>query len=435
MIRRYRGYLCNGNREQIIAGVTVLVNQLEVRRQVPRVCTERGVGFGHNQFYLFVAYESDDDGVAEPEVEQLLRLVAEVMPCHGGGIGDFGRDELAGFVGQDVRVEEFARRLRYRPIVVADAGDPLADDGDDENGPLDQLIETDRLGRLLLWMSAHGEGSYASLDSARRVLGISMETRRVLRVLRLLGHCETSRDGRRWSIAPTVLAEAEAGRYVLCGARDEALLAALRERFPGGCQDVVQHGGSGPGAFLIDIDLPEPPDLGDLDVQVVQHADRALAEALPHLGEWAETLEAVSFDPQGWALERMRGDSFQTLGRFEDEEGFYRAAGKGPEARPFHLYYAPTLGWRRGEWTALRFLAGLREASSGKAICYFDSAAHELHVPLDWRWPEIYERTLVLSSGLLPRRDDNNSRLVYGSVEPELLETLCRKLPLEVDDL
>ncbi|MCZ2110580.1 MAG: hypothetical protein LC118_13610, partial [Dehalococcoidia bacterium] len=210
MIRRYRCFSCKGDREQVIARITKLVNELEVRHRVPRVCTERSVGRGRNEFYLFVAFEAEDDGSIEDEVRKLLELIQGVMPCRGGHLGDFKREDLKGFVGQDVRVEEFARRLRYKPLVVPPAGDPFAEEGD-EDLSLSELELTQRFDRLLIWMSAYAEGSFATLDSARRALGIEIDTRRVLRTMRLLGHCETSRDGRRWSIAPSTLIQVEDG--------------------------------------------------------------------------------------------------------------------------------------------------------------------------------------------------------------------------------
>lgn len=429
MIRRYRCFSCKGDREQIIAGITKLVNELEVRHRVPRVCTERSVSPGRNEFYLFVAFEVEDDGSIEDEVRELLGLIQRVMPCRGGHLGDFNREDLKGFVGQDVRVEEFARRLRYKPLVLPDAGDPFADEADDELS-LDVVDLTQRFDRLLLWMSAHAEGSFASLDSARRALRIEMDTRRVMRALRLLGHCETSRDGNRWSMAPSVLISTEDTCLVLAGARDSALLQALRERFP--TEEVPQPFGTGPSAFRVR--TAAPGDLSNLEIRAVFQADRALAAALPHVDRWVAMLEEVPFDPAGFTMRRLEGGRFEDTGTFEGNAGFYQVERAGPNVRSFHLYFSPELGWRRGEWTGLRFVARLGEF--GTAPCTFDTGSRRLFVPLDWRWPEIYERALVLSSGQLPTRDDNGtgSWLVYSSVEPELLDLLRPRLQLEVDD-
>jgi hypothetical protein len=353
------------------------------------------------------------------------------MPCRGGHLGDFKREDLKGFVGQDVRVEEFSRRLRYKPLVIPDAGDPFAEE-EDEDLSLSELELTQRFDRLLVWMSAHAEGSFATLDSARRALGIEMDARRVLRTLRLLGHCETSRDGSRWSITPSTLVQVEPGCFVLAGARDQPLIEGVREHFPAKTEQVPQPSGAGPSAFRVL--TADPGDLSELKVTVQQQADRDLARALPSIDGWAEALESVPVDRGGFTIRRLTGVDFAEVGVFKSEAGLYQLQGAAANSRAFHLYYSPELGWRRGEWTGLRFLARLREF--GKARCTFDTETHRLFVPFDWRWPEIYERALVLSSGQLPTRDDNRTgaRLVYASVERELLELLQPRLELEVDD-
>jgi hypothetical protein len=175
-------------------------------------------------------------------------------------------------------------------------------------------------------------------------------------------------------------------------------------------------------------------DVSEHEVTVEQQADRALARALPSIRGWAEALESVSVDPNGFTIRRLTGDGFAAVGVFSREAGFYQLQGTGANSRAFHLYYSPEFGWRRGEWTGLRFLARLREF--GKAGCTFDAETQRLFVPFDWRWPEIYERALVLSSGQMPTRDDNGTGawLVYASVERELLDLLQPRLELEVDD-
>ncbi len=275
MIRRYRTFYCPKQLkpDEAIRRVSKLVSDLGVRRKIPRICVERGFS-GQPQYYLFIAFESDDDGL-DPEIETFF-LQARAVGCRDAGLEPLSRVDIATMVSQDVRVEEFARHLTYKPLVIPEAGDPFAEEGD-EDLSLSELELTQRFDRLLIWMSAYAEGSFATLDSARRALGIEIDTRRVLRTMRLLGHCETSRDGRRWSIAPSTLIQVEDGCFVLAGARDAALLQALRERFP--TEEMPQPSGAGPSAFRVR--TAEPGDLSGLGVHVVSQADRVLAAALP----------------------------------------------------------------------------------------------------------------------------------------------------------
>ncbi len=427
MIRRYRTFYCPKQLkpDEAIRRVSKLVSDLGVRRKIPRICVERGFS-GQPQYYLFIAFESDDDGL-DPEIETFF-LQARAVGCRDAGLEPLSRVDIATMVGQDVRVEEFARRLRYRPLVLPDAGDPFAEE-EDEALSLSDLELTQRFDRLLIWMSAHAEGSFATLDSARRALGIEIDTRRALRTMRLLGHCETSRDGRRWSIAPSTLIQVEDGCFVLAGAREAALLQALRERFP--TEELPQPSGAGPSAFRVL--AADPGDLSGLGVHVVSQADRALAAALPQVDGWVAMLEELPFDPAGFAMRRLDGGLFEDVGAFEGKAGLYQLERTGPHTRAFHLYFSPELGWRRGEWTGLRFLARLREF--GKAGCTFDAETRRLFVPFDWRWPEIYERALVLSSGQIPTRDDSGTGawLVYASVERQLLDLLQPRLELELE--
>lgn len=430
MTLSYRGIRCRGRPDIVVAEVSQIVHRTPgLRRLVPRVCHEKIRARGNVEFYLFVGHVSTENDDDETTVGDFFEKIAEQHWFGTALPEEFQREQIKTMAGQDVRVEEFARRLRYEPLVVPDAGDPFAEEEDEELS-LGEVELTQRFDRLLVWMSAHAEGSFATLDSARRALGIEIDTRRVLRALRLLGHCETSRDGGRWSIAPSTLAPTEDDCFVLTGGRDAALLQALREQFQ--TEEMTQPAGAGPSAFRVR--TAEPGDLSSLGVHVVSQADRALAAALPRVNGWGAMLEDVPFDPTGFTIRRLDGGLFEDVGPFEGKAGLYKFERTGPQTRPFHLFFSPELGWRRGEWTGLRFLARLWEFE--KAGCTFDAETQRLFVPVDWRWPEIYERALVLSSGQLPTRDDRGTGawLVYASIERELLDLLQPRLELEVDD-
>lgn len=431
MIRRYRGYRCRGDPEKVIELITKQVDNFAVRHRVPRVCTERLARRGTQEFYLFVAFEQEENAPLEDSVAKFFDSIQTTPPRLGKSIGDFERQQLSKFVSQDLRFQEFSRRLRHKPWVPPDPGDPFDEEGD-ERLSLSELELTQGFDHLLLWMSAHADGSFATLDSARRALRIEMDTRRVLRTLRLLGHCETSPDGSRWSMAPSTVIQVDEVCFVLAGPRDESMVQKLRQRFPAKTEQLPQPSGAGPSAFRIRTD--DPGDLSEFEVTLERQAGRALARALPSIDDWAKALESVPIDVGGLTFQRLNGDTFDDIGVFNGESGFYRVQSTGTNAHPRYLYYAPELEWRRGEWTGLRFLARLRQF--GRAPCTFDTRNHRLFVPFEWRWPEIYERALVLSSGQLPTRVDNGDGawLAYGSIERELLELLQPRLELDVQD-
>lgn len=429
MTLSYRGIRCRGKPDIVVSEVSQIVHRTPgLRRLVPRVCHEKMKARGNVEFYLFVGHVSTENDDDETTVGAFFDKIAKQHWFGTALSEEFQREQIKKMAGQDVRVEEFARRLRYESLVVPDAGDPFAEE-EDEDLSLGEVELTQRFDRLLVWMSAHAEGSFATLDSARRALGIEIDTRRVLRALRLLGHCETSRDGSRWSIALSTLVPTGYHCFVLAGGRDAALLQALREQFP--TEEMTQPSGAGPAAFRVR--TAEPGDLSGIGVHVVPQADRALAAALPQIDGWVAMLEDLPLDPAGFTMRRLDGGRFEDVGAFVGKAGLYQLERTGPHTRAFHLYFSPELGWLRGEWTGLRFLARLREF--GKARCTFEAETQRLFVPFDWRWPEIYERALVLSSGQLPTRDDDGrgAWLVYSSVERELLDLLRPRLKLEVD--
>ncbi|MBN9494921.1 hypothetical protein J0H33_16475, partial [bacterium] len=180
----YRGIQCRGRPDDVVSEISQVVSQTHgLRKLVPRVCHEKSRGNRIVEFYLFVGHLDPDDHGDRAALDGFFAAIAH-RSWHGAVLGEFPREQIRTMVGQDIRVEEFARRLRYKPLVLPDAGDPFAEE-DDDIVRLDDLELTGRFDRLLWWMSAHGEGSFSTLDSARRALGIEMDTRRALRALRM----------------------------------------------------------------------------------------------------------------------------------------------------------------------------------------------------------------------------------------------------------
>src|SRR5262249_29084708 len=86
--------------------------------------------------------------------------------------------------------------------------------------------------RLLAWLSAAGEGRWEAFVRAAARLGAAADiaaARRLFRRMLLLGHMESSPDGRSWSVTPPVLVQAAVDPSVVfcCGSRTERLLRSL----------------------------------------------------------------------------------------------------------------------------------------------------------------------------------------------------------------
>ncbi len=263
---------------------------------------------------------------------------------------------------------------------------------------------------------------------------------RILRRLRLLGHVETSMDGMRWSIAPPILVRREYDQderdYTLCGQRDEDVLAVLQTISP--LRTLPQQDGAGPASISIDtddantiVDCLASHEVG-ARVRIVDDAAVRLARALPPVTEWAKYLQQLpGLIPSLFDMKRFDGQQFVDVA-FAHQTGLYElwpmeVGGKGAIKPKYTILYdARQDRWLRGDWYGLRFLA---HYADGEYSCVrYQHATRQLAIPEAWRWPELYERALVLASGRLPFRE--GPWLIYDGIEPVMLDMLETKLGL-----
>jgi hypothetical protein len=266
-----------------------------------------------------------------------------------------------------------------------------------------------------------------------------------MRKLRLLGHIETSRDGALWSVAPTVLAGTsgtpEAGMdYVLCGARDLDLLARLGR--VGDLRTLQQGVAAAPSAVTLHLDgrtggsVEQRLAAAALAGRVLVRDEAALilARLLPPITGWIELLEPWrALQPSLYDCARFDGDRFIEE-PFLGKSGFYelrepQGPGAGVAVPPTHTFYdADRHVWVRADWYGLRFLSRIAEGQ--RCPIRWDPATQLCTIPSDWRWPEMYERVVVLASGRLPSFPDPK-RIVYGGITSSLLAVLADKIPFD----
>jgi hypothetical protein len=88
----------------------------------------------------------------------------------------------------------------------------------------------------------------------------------------------------------------------------------------------------------------------------------------------------------------------------------------------------------RGDWYGLRFLA-LRKAGHRCEALWEgqDGNGSTLVLRASERWPMIYERTLVLASGLLPEHSSGSKLLRYRDVPLSTAKALAGKLGVELE--
>lgn len=319
-------------------------------------------------------------------------------------------------------------------------------------------VDSTPFDRFLQWLSAAGEGRWESFLRVARILGVATDAptaRRLFRRLVLLGHLDSSPDGRAWSIAPPVVVQsaAQPQSAFWCGCRSKPLLRSLPVTWQAS-DPVPQPDGFGPAKQPIVLpsevdDQWLPPSTEPPTWQTPSWggpvAER-LAALLPQIDEWAKSLQPVATltppDAVGqWDLE---SDSFQNApcfridptGRCHGTTGLYRLAyGEVPSVYHMTVFFdaasPPGHQLLRGEWYGLRFLALHRNNKYRKAMWTAEDGG-SLAIPERQRWPLLYERALVLASGLLPYRHPSKRLLYYRGVPLTLAQSVADQLGVEV---
>ena len=440
MLRWYLGFQAVGNAKDIIERIRAIVRRYHLGRFIPVVRVEKRP---RGQFLVFVGIESPAKGEIPPELEPLFQLHNLTHPQEY----IFTLDQIRRMVSGPMEVQDYAPTIPYLeppPLDPDPFGPPSEDEGAAEpESELDAIMDrSQRYERLWLWLSAVGSGNWAAFQKACKALrleGDGMTARRILRRLRLLGHIECSPDGNAWCAAPTVLLPIHVGAteptYLVCGQQSVPLLAALRARADVGV--VPQPNGVGPAAIRVRTD-----DVGSIRAELAAEGEArpvpipaggavTFARALPDLRGWVKTLPVLEgVQPYMHDLKCFAGEEFVPQ-PFTGKSGFYEFWPKGGATstlRPaYSLFYdAEAQRWLRGDWYGLRFLAF--QGHGVPCPIDYDAPTGRLCVHEAFRWPELYERALVLASGRLPALQD--AWLLYEGITHELLDVLGTKLNL-----
>jgi len=441
MPRWYKAYRCVGKPDAIVQDVGRLVERNDLGQYLPVMRLERKA---RGEFYLFLGIESDVEG----NLPDKLQEISAILDLRGTpGEGYYTIDQIKTMVTSELRVEDYARRIKYLHAVALPPDDPFAaidlEQHELSSMPTSQLLQSSRYTELLLWLSATGNGSWESFRNACRTLRIDPDglyAKAVARRLRLLGHMETSSDGSRWSIAPTVLSQlgpSDENTYILSGARDRQLLNTFREIAT--IKEIPQPYAQGPCTVLVypnsGQDLSGEIDIFPSPVIIINGVAETYANILPSLVEWKNMLIALpGVLPHNYQIRRYDGSSFVPT-PFTGEAGLYELWPLQHNTMAlshalYTLFYdANTDRWLRADWYGLHFL-DLIEAGISCPVQY-NSTTQSLAIPTQWRLPELYERAVVLASGRLPKFQGN--WLVYTHISMDLLESLRTKLSLAVE--
>jgi hypothetical protein len=313
---------------------------------------------------------------------------------------------------------------------------------------------TESYDRLLQWLSTTCSGSIQTFRNACAELGLDedgMQAKRIMRRMRLLGHIETSPDGSRWMVAPPAIVQivyGESNRFFLSGGRDIPLIRELGKW--ASIEQAPMRDGSAPTSIFLDVydedGLLER--LVDESLNPRLHMAFSVAqwfiERWPTVFEWAQMLDSLDgVSPDLFCLRRYDAGGWEPVVAAE-EPGLYEfwdeSDEHGPKpweksgARPQKCLLRLKDGtWRRGDWYGLAFVA--RHAQDGHCPAIYKDSTHQLAIPRVWRWPEFFERGLVLASGRLPscRRVGSEIWLIYQGINESLLQMMQSKLDLQIE--
>ncbi|WP_335194387.1 hypothetical protein [Nostoc sp.] len=122
-----------------------------------------------------------------------------------------------------------------------------------------------------------------------------------------------------------------------------------------------------------------------------------LAQILPDIATWQQNLRNMrGIVPSRWEWKHFDGDDFEICG-IPHETGVYQMSDEKRNLRYTLFYNQNTNTWHQGDWYGLRFLALYNRGASCQV--HYNVATKCLTIPVKQRWPELYERALVLASG------------------------------------
>lgn len=385
------------------------------------------------EYYLGVAVDSNAivDGI---DAEEVARQVLVQSGIHGAGNREVSplceAERVRGLLRGNLQCASFTIPFQYE-----ESGDWDAQPSDLHLAELDISVghrepdetEGEQYERLLQWCSAIGAGGLDRIRQACERLGINNEwggAWSVLRRLVLLGHTEFDGGASlRWGVIPPTLVtfEDDVDSSYLAGQRTPAIVQRLRERLdlreykqPNGPSRLVVQGPTGEMGYGFGRRLNE-----------VGCVSRIISELIPSVDRWIKNLpiwderdfgrfKTEKYDPQSDVFGQA-----QAVG-VNPQPGLYRFTGEYSGRKIVTVAFLDDRDrrWICGDYYGLRFIARSR---CGLCQSGYFTDSHQLIIPITDRWPMPYERSLVLASGLLPRKKWVNGQtfLVYECLSQE----------------
>ncbi len=251
-----------------------------------------------------------------------------------------------------------------------------------------------------------------------------------------LGHLDVELDShlrpRGWSISPPVLVASSTGAF-LAGWRSPELLFALGQvaHALGGRVEWTAQADGPSRIGLLGVDESDlenvvvllSENVGGFSVEVASNAPSQLAGALPSLQALRGGLPIVAPTPLGQRLERLDVDSL----RWVAASGSFRPGAYRTVHLPRVVMHSDGRDVRLAEARLAKWLAAGRapllahDRERQRAICHMGTEP-----------PWLYERALVLSSGLLPTPVEGHL-VEYSNVDRDVASTVAALLSTGIE--
>lgn len=439
MERKYVAVNAVGKPLVIFDQIRQIVQHLGLTRTIPAVKFEKKA---KKQFYVFLAIE----GITGSQLSDSVLDVLQHVNLRGKPLWPIDPSEIMSIAGaSELEIHGF-NALPYRPKWPNDGDDPfdLSDAFSNAETVNDPSLG-DRYNRLLHWLSATAEGTWQTFKNVCSILQLVDDVntaRSIFRRLTLIGYIESSENGQRWSICPTTLVQCaiDQNLYILTGQQIPMLIEQLMERYE--VELLPQPNYQGPSCVRVNSIFTDDVTLNGFNIVHAGTVSVQLAQLLPDLEGWKDILPAIdrlsttTYNIEIWnGRKYMQCDNFyERNGRYYGESGLYRLTRKAENNHyQIVLYFDESnQRWLRGDWYGLRFLA---YNSVGRHFeVKYDSSANEVLIPFEEHWPLLYERALVLASGMLPVRDKTYKWLKYTNISKELVQLLTEKLNITITE-
>lgn len=439
MDRRYVGVQGIGKPIDIFDRIRLIIQRQGMTRTIPAVKFEKKPD---KLFFVFLAVEGTDELQLPDNVRTVLQYAGFKQPY----FFPLEPAEIESMTGSAELETYSLKTIPYMSSWSNDVNDPL-DLSEVLPNPENkgEAALGERYDHLLHWLSTNGEGTWQTFTKVCNVLRLAVdvkETKAIFRRLRLLGYIESSEDGRKWSICPTALVQcpADPNVYFLTGQQTPKLITELGEQYS--VKNLPQSGYQGPSCVKVHSRLSKEISINGFQVTCTGPAAVQLAQLLPDLEGWKNVLPAIKIALFRYNIERWNGTQFmqcstfrESGGRYTGKSGMYRLIRK-EETNPYQLvlyFDEPNQRWLRGDWYGLRFFADNADRQDFE-IGYAPSK-NSILIRNSERWPLLYERALVLASGMLPARSEDREWLIYSGISGKLVQFLTEKLNVSIREI